>query len=58
MTMSQEALLWKTAFGYLGPSNLYKTVVDLWRQAGVPARPTVEYLGLAPTRPDTNSPLN
>lgn len=44
MTMSQEALLWKTASGYLGPSNLYKTVVDLWRQAGAPARPTVEYL--------------
>ena len=44
MTMLQEALLWKTALGYLGPSNLYQTVVDLWRQAGVPARPTVEYL--------------
>jgi hypothetical protein len=44
MTMSQEALLWKTALGYLGPSDLYKTVVDLWRQAGVPARPIVEYL--------------
>ncbi|RZI60532.1 MAG: hypothetical protein EOP14_00760 [Pseudomonas sp.] len=44
MTMLQEALLWKTALGYLGPSNLYQTVVDLWRQAGVPARQTVEYL--------------
>ena len=42
--MVQEALLWKTALGYLGPSNLYQAVVDLWRQAGVPARPTVEYL--------------
>lgn len=44
MTMLQEALLWKTALGYLGPSNLYQVVVHLWRQAGVPARPTVEYL--------------
>lgn len=42
--MLQEALLWKTALGYLGPSNLFQTVVDLWRRAGVPARPTVEYL--------------
>lgn len=42
--MLQEALLWKTALGYLEPSNLYQVVVDLWRQAGVPARPTVEYL--------------
>jgi hypothetical protein len=44
MTILQEALLWKTALGYLGPSNLYQVVVDLWRQAGAPARPTVEYL--------------
>ena len=44
MTILQEALLWKTALGYLGPSNLYQTVVELWREAGVPARPTVECL--------------
>lgn len=44
MTMLQEALLWKTALRYLGPSNLYQTVVDLWGHAGVPARSTVEYL--------------
>lgn len=44
MTMSQEALLWKTALGYLGSSDLYQEVVDLWRQAKVPARLTVEYL--------------
>lgn len=44
MTILQEALLWKTALRYLGPSNLYQTVVDLWCHEGVPARSTVEYL--------------
>ncbi|MDD1136464.1 hypothetical protein M5G22_02765 [Pseudomonas sp. TNT2022 ID233] len=42
--ISQEAFLWRVALDYFGHAGLYQLVIELWRGAGPPARPTVEYL--------------
>lgn len=42
--ISQEAILWKAALKHFGQAALYQVVVELWRGAGPPARPTVEYV--------------
>jgi len=42
--MSQEGLLWKIALSHLGHVGLHRLVVELWTNAEVRARATVEHL--------------
>lgn len=44
LEMSQEALLWRIALEHFGPTDLLRTIVELWSLAGPPARLTVEHL--------------
>lgn len=42
--LAQEALVWRKALDHLGQTGLFQVVVDLWMNAGPPAKQTVEYL--------------
>jgi len=42
--ISEEAMLWKAALDHFGQADLHQLIVELWQKAGLPARPTVEYI--------------
>lgn len=44
LKLSQEGCLWEIALAYFGPEKLLETIVEVWRDASPPTRPTVEHL--------------
>lgn len=44
MDISQEALVWRTAFSHLGPTGFQQALLEIWNGAGRPPRATVEHL--------------
>lgn len=50
--ISEEAMLWRAALQHFGQAALYQIVIELWRGAGPPARPTVEYVDEHDVGPD------
>ena len=44
MDISQEALVWRTAFSHLGPAGFQQALLEIWNGAGLPTRATVEHL--------------
>lgn len=44
LDISQEALVWRTAFTHFGPAGFHQAVLEIWNGAGLPRRATVEYL--------------
>ena len=44
LDISQEALVWRTAFSHLGSAGFHQALLEIWNGAGLPTRATVEYL--------------